>query len=182
MHLVEPEEVGPIEGDDPRITPPRPPHRRVSVSLLFTLSVLIGLVLTIYLALPARHNVLVTEAIERHHDEDVAWDLDAPSAAELRAWAIGVAGKGVPLPARTAKVVGARRLQILHRAAAVVRLEIGGERITYLVQNAHGIAPKHAEQHDGDLVAVAWRRGKFTCVAVGPGDSLAAWLPSVQLK
>lgn len=182
MHLVEPEEVGPIEGDDPRITPPRPPHRRVSVSLLFTLSVLIGLVVTIYVALPARHNVLVTEAIERYHDDDVAWDLEAPSPAELRAWAIGVAGKGVPLPAETATVVGARRLQILHRDAALVRLEIDGNRVTYLVQNAHGIAPKHAEQRDGELRAVEWRRGKFTCVAVGPDRSVQTWLPVVQTK
>lgn len=182
MHLVEPEEVGPIEGDDPRITPPRPPHRRVSVSLLFTLSVLIGLVVTIYVVLPARHNVLVTEAIERHHDEDPAWDLEAPSRAELRAWAIGVAGKGVPLPARTAKVVGARRVHILHRDAALIRLMIGSDRVTYLVQNAHGIAPKHAEQRDGELRAVEWRRGKFTCVAVGRDRSLQTWLPVVQTK
>ena len=182
MHLVEPEEVGPIEGDDPRITPPRPPHRRVSVSLLFTLSVLIGLVVTIYVVLPARHNVLVTEAIDRHGDSEVAWDLEAPSPAELRAWAIGVVGKGVPLPARTAKVVGARRLEVLHRPAALIRLHVGGDRITYLVQNAHGIAPHHAEQHTGELRAVAWRRGKFTCVAVGPDATADTWLPAVRAK
>ncbi len=176
MHLVEPEEIGPIEGDDPRITPPRPPHRRVSVSLLFTLSVLVGLVVTIYLVLPARHNVLVTEAIERHRDSDQAWDLEAPTEAELRAWAIGVAGKDVPLPPASTKVVGARRVRVLRRDAAVMRLEIDGADVTYLVQNAQGIAPKRDTQVDGDLRATSWRRGKFTCVAVGPDASSGAWL------
>src|SRR5436190_4463050 len=98
MNLVEPEAVGPIEGDDALVTPPRPPHRRVSVSLVFTLSVLIGTVVAIYVLLPARHDVLVTEAIQRHRGENT-WDLEAPSGSELRAWAIGVCGKGVPLPA-----------------------------------------------------------------------------------
>ena len=110
MHLVEAEAVGPIEGDEPRVTPPRPPHRRVSISLLFTLSVLIGTVVTIYTVLPARDDVLATEALHQHREAPAAWDLDAPTAAELRAWAIGVVGKGVPLPAETATIVGARRI------------------------------------------------------------------------
>src|SRR5690242_1370658 len=125
MHLVEPEEVGPNEGDDPRITPPRPPHRRVSVSLVFTLSVLIGLVTTIYLVLPARHNVLLTEALERHRDTGVTWDLEAPTVPELRAWTIGVVGKDAPLPAETTRVIGARRISVLRRDAALMQLQIG---------------------------------------------------------
>jgi hypothetical protein len=182
MHLVEPEEVGPIEGDDPRVTPPRPPHRRVSVSLLFTLSVLIGLVVTIYLVLPARHNVLVTEAVERHRDTDVTWDLDAPTLPELRAWTIGLIGKDVPLPAEATKVIGARRVQVLNRDAALMRLQIGADQVTYLVQRARGIAPQHAEQHDGDLLATAWRKGKYTCVAVGPDHDAATWLAAFGKK
>jgi hypothetical protein len=180
MHLVEPEAVGPIEGDDPRITPPRPPHRKVSVSLVFTLSVLVGLVVTIYAVLPARHNVLVTEALARHRHPEPVWDLEAPSPAELRAWAIGVAGKDVPLPPATARVIGARRIEVLRRGAALMRLRLGADEVTYLVQNAHGIAPQHAEQHDGDLRAIAWRRGKFTCVAVGPSASAGSWLPALE--
>jgi hypothetical protein len=174
MHLVEPEEVGPIEGDDPRVTPPRPPHRRVSVSLLFTLSVLIGLVVTIYLVLPARHNVLLTVAIERHLDPGDGWDLEKPSASELRAWAIGVVGKDAPLP-DAASVIGAKRVQVLKRDAALIRLSIGGEDLTYLVQNARGIAPKREEKDDGDLHAKAWRKGKFMIVVVGPKQSAASW-------
>src|SRR5262245_7503479 len=176
MNLVEPEEVGPIEGDDALITPPRPPHRRVSVSLLFTLSVLIGTVVTIYLVLPARHNVLLTSAIAHHRDVDTSWDLEAPNAGELRAWAIGLVGKGVPLPSEGATIVGARRVEILYRSAALMRLEIGGDHVTYLVQNARGIAPQVGEQHDGELRARFWRRGKFSCVAVGPDASAATWL------
>ena len=182
MHLVEPEEVGPIEGDDPRVTPPRPPHRRVSVSLLFTLSVLIGLVVTIYVVLPARHNVLVTEALERHRDTGTVWDLEAPTPPELRGWAIGVVGKGVPLPADGTAVVGARRIDIFRRPAALIRLQVGDDQITYLVQNSHGIAPKLHEQQDGDLHAAEWRRGKFTCVAVGPKASSATWLAVLPIR
>src|SRR5262245_4422052 len=101
MHLVEAEAVGPIEGDDALVTAPRPPHRRLSVSLLFTLSVLVGTVVAIYTLLPARNDLMVTTAIA-HHADTTGWDLEAPSAGELRAWAIGVVGKGVPLPAESA--------------------------------------------------------------------------------
>ncbi len=174
MHLVEPEEVGPIEGDDPRVTPPRPPHRRVSVSLVFTLSVLIGLVVTIYMVLPARHNVLLTAAIERHRDPGEAWDLEKPSGTELRAWSIGVVGKDAPLP-DAMTVLGAKRVRVLKRDAALMRLQIGDDQITYLVQNARGIAPQGEEKDDGDLHAKAWRRGKFTSVVVGPKQSAPAW-------
>ena len=179
MHLVEPEEVGPIEGDDPRITPPRPPHRRVSVSLLFTLSVLIGLVVTIYMALPARHNVLLTAAIEHHREPGDSWDLEKPSQAELRAWAIGVVGKDAPLP-DAALVTGAKRVSVLNRDAALMRLQIGSDQVTYLVQNARGVAPKRDEKDDGDLHAKAWRRGKLTCIAVGPQASSSSWLRAFQ--
>jgi hypothetical protein len=180
MHLVEAEAVGPIEGDDPRVTPPRPPHRRVSVSLLFTLSVLIGTVVTIYTVLPARDDVLATEALHQHRDVPAAWDLETPSAAELRAWAIGVVGKGVPLPGEASTIVGARRIEVLRRGAALIRLQVGPDQVTYLVQSSRGIAPEHVEHRDGDLRAVAWRRGKYTFVAVGPDSTAAAWLPSLH--
>jgi hypothetical protein len=179
MKLVEAESTGPVEGDDASVTPPRLPHRRVSVSLLFTLTVLIGTVVTIYAVFPVRNNVLVTEAIERHRDASAAWDLVAPSAAELRAWMIGVVGKDVPLPgegtAVTPAVIGASRLRILNRAAAVIRVRIGGDEVTYLVQHARGIAPEHSERADGELRAVAWRTGPYTVVAVGADATAAGW-------
>jgi len=37
------------------------------------------------------------------------------------------------------------------------------------------ISPEHTEITEGGLRATAWRRGPFTCVAVGPEASSAAW-------
>ena len=176
MKLVEAESTGPVEGDEALVTPPRPPHRRVSVSLLFTLTVLVGTVVTIYATFPARHNVLLTDAIELHHDASPAWDLVAPSPSQLRAWVIGAVGKDVPLPADgTTAVIGARRLEILSREAALIRLRVGSDDVTYLVQHARGIAPERSERADGALRAMAWRKGAFTIVAVGPDASAASW-------
>lgn len=175
MNLVEAEETGPVEGDAPLVTPPRPPHRRVSVSLLFTLTVLIGTVVAIYLRFPARHNQLMTEAMASHAEAEPTWDLVSPSPAELRAWAIGVVGKDPPLPAPAAKVLGARRLTIFSRDAAVIGTEVSGQKVTYFVQRAQGMAPEHAERTDGETRGVSWRTGPYTCIAVGPAASVPAW-------
>lgn len=175
MNLVEAEAVGPVEGDAPLVTPPRPPHRRVSVSLLFTLTILTGTVVAIYVTFPARDNVLLTEAIERHRAPAQSWDLIAPTPSELRAWVIGFAGKDAPLPSETASVRGALRIEVLGRSAAVIRLTIGGDDVTYVFQRAKGIAPRRVERQDGDLRAIAWRRGKFMLVAVGPAATAASW-------
>jgi hypothetical protein len=174
MNLVEAEETGPIEGDDALVTPPRPPHRRVSISLLFTLTVLTATVVAIYVTFPARDNALMAEALARHHDEAPAWDLARPSSAELHAWAIAVVGKDPPIPAN-ARIVGARETEVLGRRTAVVGLDVGGEPITYLVQYTRVISPEHSAKTDGDLRAVAWRRGPFTCVAVGHEASAGTW-------
>ncbi len=179
MKLVEAEAEGPIEGEAAVVTPPRPPHRRVSISLLFTLTVLTGTVVAIYLVFPARHNVLLTEAIAQHGREQ-AWDLTSPTPAELRAWAIGVVGKGAPLPA--VSPVGARDIEILDRRAALMRVPAGGEEVTYLVQHSRGIIPTRTERVDGELLAVAWRRGKFSCVVVGPKATSQAWLAALGAK
>lgn len=175
MNLVEAEQVGPVEGDAPLVTPPRPPHRRVSVSVVFTLMVLIGTVVVIYITFPARHNVLMTEAIERHRDVSPVWDLTSPSPAELRAWVIGFAGKDAPIPERTTAIHGARRIEILDRDAALMRLQIGDDAVTYLCQRARGISPAKSQRTDGDLQAFARRKGAFTCVAVGAAATAASW-------
>jgi len=179
-YLVEAEETGPIEGEDPIVTPPRPPHRRVSVSLLLTLTVLVGTVVAIYTVFPARHHVLVTEAIDHHRDPPPAWDLAAPTTAELHAWALGVGGKGIPLPQAPATILGAERLQLFDRGAALVRVHIGNDDVTYLVQRSHGILPDDYQTTDGDLRAVAWSKGPFACVAVGPDATAKEWLPLIR--
>jgi hypothetical protein len=177
MKLVEAESEGPVEGDAALVTPPRPPHRRVSVSLVLTLSVLVGLVVTIYAVFPARHNVLATEAIELHR-EPPTWDLLAPSAEALRAWAIGAVGKGAPVPALTA--LGASRIDVLERHAALIRFQVGADEVTYVVGHAGRITPEHSERHDGELRAVTWPRGAFICVAVGPDASAATWIKAIR--
>jgi len=176
MNLVEAEATGPVEGDDPIVTPPRPRHRRVSVSLVLTLSVLVGLVVAIYQMFPARHNELAQQAVA-HHREPPAWDLPAPSQDQLQAFLIGAAGKGAPLPAATA--LGASRIDVLDRHAALIRFKIGNDEVSYVVGHAARIAPKLTEDRDGDLRVVAWERGPFVFAAVGPDASAATWLPIV---
>jgi hypothetical protein len=175
MKLVEAEAEGPIEGEEAVVTPPVPPHRRVSISLLFTLTVLTGTVVAIYLVFPARHNALLTEALAQHQ-RDQEWDLTQPTLPELRAWAIGVAGRDAPLPGIAP--IGARDLEVLDRRAALMRVAVGGDEITYVVQHSRGIIPARSERTEGELLAVAWRRGKFACVVVGPKATSKAWLPS----
>jgi hypothetical protein len=176
MKLVEAEAEGPIEGEAAVVTPPRPPHRRVSISLLFTLTVLTGTVVAIYLVFPARHDVLLTEAIAQHTREQ-AWDRTGPTLPELRAWTSSVVGEDAPLP-RVAPI-GARYIEVLDRRAALMRLAIGGDPITYLVQRSRGIGPARVERTDGELFAVAFRRGKFAWVVVGPKATSAVWLPQL---
>lgn len=184
MKLVEAESIGPVEGDAALVTPPRPPHRRVSVSLVFTLTMLVGTVVTIYAMFPARHNLLMTEAIAHHRETSPAWDLLSPTRDALQAWMIGAIGKDAPLPGEAAAVIGARRLDILNRTAALIRLRIGDDEVTYVIQRARGIAPEDAERVEpgetggggnGTLRAMAWRRGRFTVVAVGADATAARW-------
>jgi hypothetical protein len=132
------------------------------------------------LTFPARNNVLMTEAI-RFHREPPAWELTAPSAAEVRAWALGVVGKDAPLGALDSanKIVGVRSVEIFDRRAAIVRLVLGSDEVTYLLQRARGIGPKKSERTDGDLQAVSRRHGAITTVAVGPAATSASWIALV---
>jgi hypothetical protein len=181
MNLVEAESTGPIEGDEPLVTPPVPLHRRVSVSLVFTLTILVSTVVAIYVTFPARNKVLMAEALERHKDVAPAWDIANPSPAELRAWAIGVVGKDPPLP-RTTAIVGARETFVLGRRAAVVQVAVEGEPVTYVVQQTPVVSPSHSEDAEGDFRAVAWRVGEFTCVAVGKATSATVWTSALAAK
>jgi hypothetical protein len=176
MSLVEAED-GPHAEPPPRPAKPLE-HRRVSVSLLFTISVLVGVVVSVYALFPVRHNVLMTQALAAHRDAP-SWDLTAPSAGELRAWATGAVGKDAPLPRADVAVVGARVVEIFDRPAALIRLRVGGDEVTYLIQHARGIAPDHEERAEGELRAVGWRHGAWTCIGVGPAASAAGWLAAI---
>jgi hypothetical protein len=63
----------------------------------------------------------------------------------------------------------------LNRAAALIRVRVGDDEVTYLVQHARGIAPDHSERQDGELRAVAWRKGPFTIVIVGADATATRW-------
>jgi hypothetical protein len=177
MKLVEAEATGPVEGEEPIVTAPRPLHRRVSVSLLFTLTVLIGTVVTIYLVFDARHNVMLTEALVQHRQNQSPEDfeLKAPSADKLGTWGLGMFGERLPMPPASIPIVGARRIEILNRRTAVIRLKIGNDEVTYIVQHAKGIVPEQNERTDGDLRAVQWLSGVFICAAAGPDASSKDW-------
>ncbi|MBX3162553.1 MAG: hypothetical protein KF773_41710 [Deltaproteobacteria bacterium] len=179
MKLVEAETTGPVEGDDEIVTPPRPWHRAVSVSLLFTLTVLTGTVVAIYTIFPARHNVLLTEAVERHRDAAPGWELTSPEPGVVQAWALGLLGKDAPLPPPSAVVVGVRGIEVLERRAALVGLMIGADRVTYLCQHARSNR-YDTERVDGDVHAVAWRHGAYDCVAAGPEATVAHWLSALR--
>jgi hypothetical protein len=181
MSLIEAESTGPIEGDDALVTPPRPPHRRVSISLVFTLTMLVTTVVAIYLTFPPRNTKLMEEAIARHRDATPAYSITSPSPKELRAWAIGVVGKEPPLPLK-AVVLGGREAEVLGRRAAVIDLSVDNEPVTYLVQYTRVISPTHSDTIDGDLRAVAWRRGEFTLVAVGHDATSKAWTTTLDAK
>jgi len=181
MSLVEAETTGPVEGEDPIVTPPRPLHRRVSVSLLFTLTVLVGLVVTIYMVFDARHNVLLTEALVQARVTEDAFELKAPTADKLGTWGLGMFGERLPMPPTTIPIIGARRIEVLNRRAAVIRLKIGDSDVTYLVQHAKGIVPEQTERKDGDLRAVQWASGVFIVAAAGPDASAKEWRAALHV-
>ena len=87
---------------------------------------------------------------------------------------LGFAGKEPPLPPISA-VKGASRIVVLDRDAALMRLTLGEDDVTYLCQRARGISPDYSDRTDGDLRAYAWKKGSFTCVAVGPTASSDRW-------
>jgi hypothetical protein len=179
MKLVEAETTGPVEGDDALVTPPRPWHRAVSVSLLFTLTVLTGTVVMVYTVFPARHNVLLTEALDRHQETAPSWELTSPKPAELRAWALGLLGSDPPLPRDGAIVVGATAVDVLERRAALIGVMVGPDRVTLVCQHAR--SNRYANDRvDGDVHAVAWRSGSYDCAAAGPDATLARWLAAVR--
>jgi hypothetical protein len=181
VKLVDTDQEGPkeIEEAPPHATPPRPEHRRVAVSFLFTLVVLVGTVVTVYTVFPARHNVLVTAALTEHRRSAPEWELDRPRPAELSSWAVGVLGGRPPIPEATSgiQVVGARAIDVLDRRAAVIDYRLGGADVTYVVQRAHDVPPRRVSRDDGDDRVESWRAKQWTIVVVGPTGSAEMWAP-----
>ena len=177
MKLVEADTRGPEDEieieEDGHPSPPRPERRRVSVSLIFTLLVLVATVVTIYVVFPARHNALMETALDAHQQTDWKPDLDHPGPAELHAWGLALLGVPVPWPKAGAdlQIVGASATKLLNRPAAIVRYRIGDQRVTVLVQRPREPIPRTLRRHENGLLCVTWRRGKLSFTAVGPEDA-----------
>lgn len=195
MKLVETDEDDPSAHPEPpvRATPPRPEKRQVMVSLVLTVTVLAGTVIAVFTVFPERHNQLVASTLAEHRRPG-PWDLPRPDAAALEVWMRAVLGEGPPVPAAAPALVpiGARAVTILSRRAALVRYAVGGDgdggggdgggagggdEVTYLVQRARDIPHRRVRERDRDDSVEGWRRGPWTCVAVGPARSADRWRP-----
>jgi len=173
------------DAEDPAVAPPPPPpprldKRRVSVSFVFTVTVLVGCVVAVFTLFPSRHNQVATSALAAHR-ATAAWDLERPDAPTLIAWAKGAVGRDPPVPGGPGLVpLGARRIAILRRPAAVIRYQIGGDQVTVVLQRARDLQRRTLhDDRDGDRVE-AWRAGAWTVIAVGPRATVATWLPLVH--
>ncbi len=149
--------------------PPRPEHRRVYVSFLFTFSMLAATVTTVYLLFPARDNELLTLAIESHQIPG-EYELEKPGSAELLGWKTGVVGPSAPFPppGPAADLLGVRSIKVLRRPVAMGRYRIGADEVSFFVMRAHDAPPRRFERQEEELVAISWRSGRWTLVAVGP--------------
>jgi hypothetical protein len=175
MKLVESEFEHSIDDDDAeRPVPPRPEHRRVYVSLIVTLSVLIATVVLVYAVFPKRDNELLDAAIEAHLDPREA-ELTRPSRAELDAWTVGVLGRGVPWPEIDAPVIDAFSFVVVRSKATLVRYRIGGDLVSLAVTLVRAAPPRIHRRTKNGLYAVSWRRERWTFVAVGPIDHADQW-------
>ena len=159
--------------------PPRPERRRVYVSLALTLGVLAATVVAVYVAFPARNNELLTEAVEAHRQPG-PFQLERPSPAELKAWTVGVVGGSVPWPGDL-QVIGTWQIRILRRPAALVRFAVGTQEVTLMAMRAWDAPPRKYRRHDGDELAISWRRGPWTLVVVGPADEEQRWKASLHV-
>jgi hypothetical protein len=180
MKLIDTDEDDPSAHPEPpvRPTPPRPEKRKAMVSLLFTVTVLVGTVVAVFTIFPERHNEIVTSTVNAHRKPE-PWDVVNPDDATLAMWARAVLGDAPPLPAPGPDLVpiGGHDLAILGRRAALIRYRLGGDEVTFLVQRARDIPKRRERRTDGEEEVENWRNGPWTCVAVGPSRSAALWRP-----
>ena len=180
MKLVETDDADPSAHPEPpvRATPPRPEKRQAMVSLLFTVTVLVGTVVAVFTIFPERHNEILESTVAAHRNT-APWDVTAPDPTTLAAYIQGVLGEAPPLPAAGPDLVpiGARDLTILDRRAALVRYRLGNDEVSYLVQRGRDIPRRRESRKTGDVAVDAWRNGIWTCVAVGPAATQSTWGP-----
>ena len=178
MKLVEAETPGPpLDETLPAPSPPRPEHRRVAVSFLVTLVVLVATVVVIYAVFPKRDNALVTATVDAHQTLH-KYDLAEPTFSELRAWSIGVLGIGAPWPQPQVanwSILGAKKLMILQRSAAFVRYRLEDQEVSMVLQRARDAPPRTHRREYGQVLAVSWRKGGWTCIAVGSAGRAIQW-------
>lgn len=176
MKLVE-TEIEHITDEDPeRPSPPRPERRRVYMSLAVTLTVLIATVITVYVTLPPRHNTIIEAVIAENASSDEELDLTKPTAAEVRAWSVGLFGPGIPWPETGDTIIGARSFTVLRRKVGIVHYQIAGQRVSLAVTRARDAPIRTVRVRDDGRRAIKYRRRKWTFIAVGPEASADAWL------
>lgn len=180
MKFVDAEVTQDEEGAPDIARPARPARRRVYTSLLITLSVLFGTVGIIYKVFPNRHDEVMNLAIESHRAPGT-FELDAPSAMQIRAWSLGVFGESVPWPDAGDDFVpvGASALRIFKRDVALVRYELDGKPVTLVMLRKRDPVPRTLRQDEDGLHAVAWGRKRFNTIAVGPSESKDVWTKRV---
>ena len=82
----------------------------------------------------------------------------------------------VPWPTGEGLVLeGATRLEILRKAAAMVRYRAGADVVTVVAMVPWDAPPRVIEVADGPELAVWWRKGRWTMIAVGPAATQSAW-------
>jgi hypothetical protein len=156
--------------------PPRPEHRRVYVSLLVTMTVLVATVVAVYVAFPKRDNALLTSAVHAHRSGG-PFQLERPTPDQLKAWTVGVVGGDAPWPepAEAAEVVGTWQIVVLRRPAALVRYQVGDVPVTVLATRTRDVPPRRYRREDNGQLARSWRTGPWTLIAVGPAESADDW-------
>jgi hypothetical protein len=180
VKLVETDADRPEDESEPApvVTSSRPEKRRAYASLIFTLAVLTGTVVTIYTVFPARAQEATKLTVAAHRRAAPKWQLEAPSRPELEAWTMGLLGRDAPLPADGADLltIGARPIEILRHQAAFVRFRIDdGYEVSYLVQRASDAPADRDSYRDGADQVEAWHAGPWTVIAIGPADQAERW-------
>lgn len=154
-----------------------------AVSLVLTVGVVFGTVIAIYSIFPNRWAHLADRAIEAHREVPPASELAAPGHAELVAWGRGVLGgdateRAVPWPGMgdVVEILAARSFDHDGRRVACAVFSIDSIVVTVVASRRDYEPGRRANAGD---VAIAWRDGPWTIVAVGPVASESQWRPAV---